>query len=173
MYNLPATWYLSFRHQRGVLDAVNFLATRIEPHDSILFLMPCHSTPFYRYLKVLTFLKNCIFRLYVYQIYCSHIHVNSSMKFLTCPPNLSNQENYLDEADVFYHHPAKWLLTHASTHPPDYLVLFDELLDRISIYLISNNYRVIGSFFHCDVAQGRVGKQVFVFRQDQIKTTNR
>ena len=55
MYNLPATWYLSFRHQRGVLDSVNFLATRIEPRDSILFLMPCHSTPFYRYLNIQIF----------------------------------------------------------------------------------------------------------------------
>jgi len=88
------------------------------------------------------------------------------MKFLTCPPNLLNKENYMDEADIFYHHPAKWLLTHASTHPPNYLVLFDELIGRISNYLISKNYRIVGNFFHCDVNQGRVGKRVLVFFQE-------
>lgn len=46
--NIPAAWYLSLRHQRGVLDAVDFLSTQVTKNDSVLFLMPCHSTPYYR-----------------------------------------------------------------------------------------------------------------------------
>lgn len=93
----------------------------------------------------------------------SHLHVNASLRFLTCPPDFSNQESYTDEADTFYLDPAKWLVTHASVNPPNYLVLFDELLDRVSTYLSVQNYVAVGNFFHCDVAQGRVSQRVLVF----------
>lgn len=93
----------------------------------------------------------------------SHIHINASLQFLGCPPNLSNRDNYTDEADVFYHQPEDWLLANASTNPPGYLMIFDPLLGRITDYLDSFNYELIGNFFHADVDQGRVGRRVLVF----------
>jgi phosphatidylinositol glycan class B len=47
-WNIPIGLYLSFRHQRGVLDATDFIRTQLTSKDEVLFLMPCHSTPLYR-----------------------------------------------------------------------------------------------------------------------------
>lgn len=48
--NLPMMFYFSVVHQRGALDVVKFLHTEsLDSEDmSVLFLMPCHSTPYYR-----------------------------------------------------------------------------------------------------------------------------
>ena len=48
--NLPMMFYFSVIHQRGALDVVKFLnaETTGRPDMSVLFLMPCHSTPYYR-----------------------------------------------------------------------------------------------------------------------------
>lgn len=48
--NVPLMVYFGLIHQRGPLDSINFLAGRIasSPNSSVLFLMPCHSTPLYR-----------------------------------------------------------------------------------------------------------------------------
>ena len=50
IWNIPIAWYLCLRHQRGVLDATTFLGSHLSGQDSVLFLMPCHSTPLYRYI---------------------------------------------------------------------------------------------------------------------------
>lgn len=54
---LPA-WYLSTVHQKGPIDVmthVQQIATEYrdenEHRASILFLMPCHSTPYYRFVQ--------------------------------------------------------------------------------------------------------------------------
>ena len=52
--NLPIALYTCLIHQRGTIDVMTFLyaeAQRPAPKDlmDVLFLMPCHSTPFYRY----------------------------------------------------------------------------------------------------------------------------
>ena len=51
--NLPAGLYLGLVHQRGPLDVTAVLAARLAegPADSasVLYLMPCHSTPLYRW----------------------------------------------------------------------------------------------------------------------------
>ena len=52
--NVIAALYTGVVHQRGVLDVMPFLRSEIDKSDgkaSVLFLMPCHSTPFYRYLS--------------------------------------------------------------------------------------------------------------------------
>ena len=48
--NIPMMLYFSVIHQRGALDVVKFLhlETLDKPDMSVLFLMPCHSTPYYR-----------------------------------------------------------------------------------------------------------------------------
>jgi len=141
IWNIPLAWYLCLRHQRGVLDAVSFLGSKISSQDSVLFLMPCHSTPLY-----------------------SHLHVNATLRFLTCPPNLLQVEDYVDEADVFYQQPSLWLEENVET-PPNYLVLFDVLAKSISTYLTANNYQLLHNFFHTDLPEGRVSRYILVFQQ--------
>lgn len=50
--NVIPAWYLGFVHQRGTLDIMQSLreiAATNSNNSSFLFLMPCHSTPLYRY----------------------------------------------------------------------------------------------------------------------------
>lgn len=54
--NLAAGLYTGLVHQRGTLDAMSHLRALCDgnsmsspPLPDVLFLMPCHSTPFYRY----------------------------------------------------------------------------------------------------------------------------
>lgn len=54
--NLVAALYTGLIHQRGTLDVMSHLQTLCDvssvsslPQPDVLFLMPCHSTPFYRY----------------------------------------------------------------------------------------------------------------------------
>ena len=55
--NIPAALYTGLIHQRGTLDVMlalgNQLQNKNNTQDSVLFLMPCHSTPYYRYYTVL------------------------------------------------------------------------------------------------------------------------
>lgn len=53
--NLFAALYTGLIHQRGTLDVMSHLQTLCDvgsastpPQPDVLFLMPCHSTPFYR-----------------------------------------------------------------------------------------------------------------------------
>ena len=52
--NLPIALYTCLIHQRGTVDVMTFLYAEAQKPTSnnlmnVLFLMPCHSTPFYRY----------------------------------------------------------------------------------------------------------------------------
>lgn len=49
--NAPMALYFSLLHQRGAMEVVQFLhhESQIKSEMSSLFLMPCHSTPYYRY----------------------------------------------------------------------------------------------------------------------------
>ena len=52
--NLPVALYTSLLHQRGTLDVMKYVheETKFEQVNynsiNVLFLMPCHSTPYYR-----------------------------------------------------------------------------------------------------------------------------
>ena len=49
--NVVAGLYTGLVHQRGTLDVMEFLRRELKERSidhSVLFLMPCHSTPFYR-----------------------------------------------------------------------------------------------------------------------------
>lgn len=49
--NVPFALYMSLIHQRGSLDVMRAIQENVKYNasKSVLFLMPCHSTPFYRY----------------------------------------------------------------------------------------------------------------------------
>ena len=52
--NIPLALYTSTIHQKGTVDVMDYIQVesgklRSDSDMSVLFLMPCHSTPFYRY----------------------------------------------------------------------------------------------------------------------------
>ncbi|KRF84067.1 GPI mannosyltransferase 3 isoform X1 [Drosophila virilis] len=135
--NVVPGWYLSTVHQKGPIELMPKLREiaqeyrdEREQRANILFLMPCHSTPYY-----------------------SHIHENVTMRFLTCEPNLEQRDNFKDEADRFFDAPMHWLRSHIPVHPlsalPSHLVLFDTLGDKISEFLA--NYKLLHSIEHAEV----------------------
>ncbi|KAJ3066462.1 hypothetical protein HDU98_010202 [Podochytrium sp. JEL0797] len=90
--NAMAAFYLGSVHQRGVVDVMGWLRkdVGVREGDGVLFLMPCHSTPFY-----------------------SHLHREGvEMRFVTCEPPLDpliDKETYQDESDVFYADPVAFV----------------------------------------------------------------
>ncbi|PFX22760.1 GPI mannosyltransferase 3 [Stylophora pistillata] len=136
--SIPLAIYTSTVHQKGTIDVMEYIQSessklRNTNDMSVLFLMPCHSTPFY-----------------------SFVHRNISMRFLECPP--SAEPGYIDEADQFYRHPTSWLSEQFRDHRipsghqgephhlPSHLVLFNVLLQSISKWLEHFHYKEVTSF---------------------------
>lgn len=149
--NVYPAWYLGTIHQRGPIEVMSKLQEiskdyRDESNHraSVLFLMPCHSTPYY-----------------------SHIHENVTLRFLTCEPNLKKTESYLDEADQFYEKPDAWLRYHIPSYPktamPTHVVLYEPLAAKISEFLL--NYRVLHKVPNGEYVQPRTGRNVLVYQR--------
>lgn len=145
---IPAV-YLSWIHQRGTTDvmySIERIAREYRDPDGhnakFLFLLPCHSTPFY-----------------------SHVHQNVSMHFLTCNPNFNEVKNYKDEAEQFYANPALWLKSHIPVYPksamPTHAILFDNL--QLSINEFLKGYRLIETFNHTEYTTDRIGSKVLLY----------
>ncbi|KAJ5075100.1 gpi mannosyltransferase 3 [Anaeramoeba ignava] len=126
--------YLGYVHQKGRIDVFSFIQKETESFEqknqeiSVLFLTPCHSTPFY-----------------------SHIHKNISMDFLDCSP--SSEPNYVDEADRFFANPLdflhkRFLSDPQNVHLPSHLILFDSILPKIESFLKENSYQECARFFN-------------------------
>ncbi|XP_035276010.1 GPI mannosyltransferase 3 [Anguilla anguilla] len=145
--NLILALYTGLVHQRGTLDVMSHLRQLCDitnPQPEILFLMPCHSTPFY-----------------------SHMHCPIGMRFLQCPPDLTGSKSYVDEADLFFADPNGWLRT---TYPnpaslPSHMVFFDVLEEEILKFLESNKYTRNMEVFHTHIPEGRVGRSIFVYER--------
>ncbi|KAI5360098.1 Putative GPI mannosyltransferase [Septoria linicola] len=167
--NLYIAYYVSFVHQRGVVDVVHYLRHRQESwfdashtedlssrkaqNITVGFLMPCHSTPWRSHL----------------------VYPEINAWALTCEPPitlpLDQRHTYLDEADVFYEDPGKWLSEnmqdrrtiakgvdeavvktspHDDTlrHWPHYLVAFEQLQPTLAQILQGSRYRECKRFFN-------------------------
>lgn len=112
-------FYFSRVHKRGVVHAVEWLREQAYANQNvtdILFLMPCHSTPFY-----------------------SHIHLDIPMRFISCEPPLGYdfifqalsltpspafsfvrlsknlRRQYKDETDLLYSSPSLFFDTYFSS----------------------------------------------------------
>ncbi|XP_035215643.1 GPI mannosyltransferase 3-like isoform X6 [Stegodyphus dumicola] len=144
LVNIPLSIYMGLFHQRGSIDAALRLADLVTENSNVLFLMPCHSTPYY-----------------------SYIHKNISMKFLTCEPNFENADGYTDEADEFFEDPMEWLTktydSNSNQLLPTHIVMFDKLYDSISIFLKKFHYEHCFNAFHSHFAEGNVGNFVYIF----------
>ncbi|CAH0553253.1 unnamed protein product [Brassicogethes aeneus] len=141
--NLGPTWYFSFAHQRGTLDVMDPLreiASNDTSNKHFLFLMPCHSTPYY-----------------------SHLHVNVSSRFLTCEPNFNKSNtHYIDEADTFYNNPNVWLRQHYPPNGtlPSHIIMFDSLAAGVSDIL--SRYKLTHQIFHTSFPTSRIGRFVLI-----------
>ncbi|XP_037030520.1 GPI mannosyltransferase 3 [Bradysia coprophila] len=150
--NVAPAAYLSIVHQKGTVDVMPHLAKIAKEYKDedghrakLLFLMPCHSTPYF-----------------------SHIHQNVSMRFLTCEPNFSQQDNYVDEADHFYKDPLAWYRFHIPVYPrtamPTHLVMFDNLVEKLPEILV--DYQQIHAVPHADYPlTERIGNKVLVYER--------
>ncbi|XP_064606648.1 GPI mannosyltransferase 3-like [Liolophura sinensis] len=141
--NIPIVLYFSLIHQRGTIEVMRYLYQQGEAQDiNVMFLMPCHSTPYYSYL-----------------------HLNQTMRFLTCEPNFGRMENYTDEADIFFTDPEKWLTMEydmGNSSLPTHFVYFDGLIPDIQGFLSKHKYVTKIKLFHTHLPEGRVGSKVLV-----------
>jgi len=150
--NLSLGFYAIQRHQRGVIDVIDYLRTSFDNGrvSGILFSMPCHSTPFYGYL-----------------------HRTVPMDFVTCEPPLDSREQfvagqYLDESDLFYANPSTALRTRLLQKKYSHLVFFEVFLDPdVKIVLSELGYSQTASFFNADVAvdHRRAGKVLLYYNK--------
>ncbi|XP_050373229.1 mannosyltransferase APTG1 isoform X2 [Argentina anserina] len=124
--NIPMALYMSLVHQRGTEDVTYYLSKEVVEGKvtDILFLMPCHATPYY-----------------------STVHRDLPMRFLDCTP--SEEKGIPDESDQFLMDPVgfasefskKWSL-------PSHIVLFDSEEKKLQDFLVSNSFKEIKRFFH-------------------------
>ncbi|KAI8017592.1 GPI mannosyltransferase 3 [Camellia lanceoleosa] len=124
--NLPMALYMSLVHQRGTEDVMNYLSkeARNEKVESILFLTPCHATPYY-----------------------STLHRNLPMRFVDCSP--SEEKGVLDESDRFMMDPVGFASEFAKNWSlPSHIVLFDSQEKLLKDFLTSHSFQEKRRFFH-------------------------
>ncbi|CAA7031370.1 unnamed protein product [Microthlaspi erraticum] len=125
--NIPMALYMSLFHQRGTEDAMNYLSEEANKGrvKSILFLMPCHSTPYY-----------------------STLHINIPMQFLDCTP--SEEKGKLDESDKFLMDPLGFASELAKnwSEPPSHIVLFASEETKVGDFMIQHSFKEVKRFFH-------------------------
>ncbi|KAL9339450.1 hypothetical protein Peur_068465 [Populus x canadensis] len=124
--NIPMALYMSLVHQRGTEDVMIYLSKEAqnEKVKGILFLMPCHATPYY-----------------------STLHYDLPMRILDCSP--SEEKGIPDESDHFMMDPVSFvstLMTNGSL--PSHVVLFDSEEKLLRDFLISHSFIEIRRFFH-------------------------
>ncbi|KAL5548873.1 hypothetical protein UlMin_004104 [Ulmus minor] len=124
--NIPMALYMSVVHQRGTEDVMNHLSKEaLEGKvNSVLFLMPCHATPYY-----------------------STLHRNIPMQFLDCTP--SEEKGIPDESDRFMVDPVGFVSEYTKNWSiPSHIVLFESEEKRLRDFLISHSFREATRFFH-------------------------
>uniref|UniRef100_H3B3L9 Mannosyltransferase n=1 Tax=Latimeria chalumnae TaxID=7897 RepID=H3B3L9_LATCH len=148
--NLLPALYFGLIHQRGTLDVMKSIqqlckndGSSSNNETSLLILMPCHSTPFY-----------------------SHVHCPIKMRFLQCPPDLTGNSSYIDEADLFYMGPVNWLSTEFRQQPlPTHLVFYNVLEQDIASFLAANGYVKTETLFHTHLPEGRTGSHIYLYEK--------
>ncbi|KAI5067112.1 hypothetical protein GOP47_0017640 [Adiantum capillus-veneris] len=125
--NIPTALYTSLVHQRGTETVMHVLSEEIVRGDAtnIVYLMPCHSTPYYSFL-----------------------HSNVTLRFLDCTP--SNEEGYVDESDRFLAEPALFLDTFLRNEVqlPSHFVLYDSVEKRLLPFFKEYGYQQVRRIFH-------------------------
>lgn len=78
-------------------------------------------------------------------VFSSHLHCPLKLRFLECPPDLTGNEEYVDEAAVFFSNPLHWLKTSFPSQStlPSHIVLFDfleKVKDRKQLNVVKLNH---------------------------------
>ncbi|EXB94916.1 GPI mannosyltransferase 3 [Morus notabilis] len=124
--NIPMALYMNLIHQRGSEDVMNHLSKEVlyGKVKSILFLMPCHATPYY-----------------------STLHRDIPMRFLDCSP--SEDKGVIDESDRFMMDPVGFASEYAKNWSiPSHIVLFESEEKLLKDFLETHSYREEKRFFH-------------------------
>jgi phosphatidylinositol glycan class B len=124
--NIPMALYMSMVHQRGSEDVMNYLAkeTLTGNVKSVLFLTPCHSTPYY-----------------------SILHQHIPMRFLDCSP--SEMKGTPDESDRFLMNPVEFASEFVKNwSQPTHIVLFDSQEKFLQNFLALHYFQEEKRFFH-------------------------
>ncbi|XP_044955801.1 mannosyltransferase APTG1-like [Hordeum vulgare subsp. vulgare] len=124
--NVPMALYMSLFHQRGTEDVMFYLSK--EAHNGrvkgVLFLMPCHSTPYY-----------------------STLHSNLPMRFLDCTP--SDNKGTLDESDRFLMNPLDFVgEVFGNLSSFSHIVLFESEERHVIQLLLHDSFQEVRRFFH-------------------------
>ncbi|KAL4706419.1 hypothetical protein ACJJTC_010902 [Scirpophaga incertulas] len=139
--NVVPAMYFGLIHQAGTLKVMPLLRDAI-PHNrtSVLFLMPCHSTPLY-----------------------SHLHINVTTRYLKCEPPLSRPYE-TTESEAFFNNPQRWWrMEYLNQATPNFVVLFDILKGRVENSLLG--YRQLYEIPHTQFPEGEVGEKVLVYKK--------
>ena len=147
--------YMGTVHQRGVSDTISWMSAHMKPNTSILFAMPCHSTPFH-----------------------SHLHGRQFvLDFISCEPPIGVAEpgTYLDESDKFYASPIEYLSrTRNDLSDVDVFVCFEEILNRtdrnfmasVRDYIEQRQFNLSKTFFNSHLHDdSRRSGRIFVFEK--------
>jgi len=102
----------------------------------------------------------------------SYLHRNVQMKFLTCEPNLFKENNYVDEADMFYLDPDKWFISNKdSIESITYLVIFENLYQQLKESKSEVTKRFVKKFFSCErffysfaISSNRLDKYLLLYK---------
>lgn len=139
----PPAIYLGVYHQKGALEVVDFLGTELEanPKADVLFLMPCHSTPYY-----------------------SHIHRRVKMRFLKCEPNIHRRRNHVDEAREFFLNPTGAVETIMMNGMPTYIVFYNNIYKHMLNFVVDHDYNYLKGFTHTHFPTTTVGKEIWVYK---------
>uniref|UniRef100_A0A1X7UJ63 Mannosyltransferase n=1 Tax=Amphimedon queenslandica TaxID=400682 RepID=A0A1X7UJ63_AMPQE len=136
LINVPMSLYFSIIHQRGDVSVMKHLRQSVNSSSSVLFLLPCYSTPLYSYL-----------------------HGDHQLQFLECLPD----DGFPNIETEFYSSPLDWLLIHIKD-PPTHIVFYDVLLSKIEEYLHNNSYVQEAKLFHTHFKDNdKTGQYILVY----------
>ena len=138
--NVILALYLSMVHQAGPHAVMEYLSTQ-ESNRGVLFLTPCHGTPFY-----------------------SHLHQDVPMEFLECPPDF-NHPDYKNANDDFFRDPSTAIKS-INLNRFDYVVLYEKVLPLIIGDLRDANFQQCQRFWHTHFPESRTSSYLTVFCHD-------
>ncbi|TKR93475.1 hypothetical protein L596_007927 [Steinernema carpocapsae] len=127
--NVPLSLYTSLYHQVGPMAAARSVSSMLIPGSSshLLQLLPCYSMPQYNHF------------------HGQNVHIRS----LDCSPNLLNDPNFVDEADLFHDDPNAFLLhSWSSFVNVSHIVIYEKIHELVRNFLDSRGFLVCDRLFH-------------------------
>ena len=135
--NVILALYLSVIHQAAPHSVMEYLSVQ-KMNRGVLFLTPCHGTPFY-----------------------SHLHKEVPMEFLQCPPDLGHQD-YENPNDNFFEDPAG-TIKGIDLSRFDYVVLYENVLPLVEESLNVEKLKPCRRFWHTHFPEGQTSAYLMLF----------